>query len=222
MFIHWEPNPSRFNHEETDPPNPVFCYHIQWTKCLEYSIQIKRWAKTTISSSSEQDRLEIDDRHDLTWPAWIHRWSNHPNPPNSGFHAANALTPMLSPSRRFIDSDHKTFSHLIQFRTGHAHIGEYYMRFVRTEDPMCGCSRMTQTRLHILRECPKYTTHRSILGTGRNAQFEKLVGTEKGIKRLAKFITITKAIDKHRTQSTAMAPHTMANRLQEGGRQGVG
>jgi len=91
--------------------------------------------------------------------AWIHRWSNHPNTPNSGFHAANALTPTLSPSRCFIDLDRKTFSCLIQFHTGHAHIGEYYMRFVRTEDPMCGCGRMTQTRLHILRECPKYTTH---------------------------------------------------------------
>ena len=93
------------------------------------------------------------------------------------------------------------------------HIGEYYMRFIRTEDPMCGCGRTTQTRLHILRECLKYTTHRSILGMGRNTQFEKLVRTKKGIKRLAKFITITKAIDKHRTQSTATAPHTTANRL---------
>ncbi len=91
--------------------------------------------------------------------AWIHRWSNRPNTPNSGFHAANTLTPMLTPTKHFIDLDHKTFSHLIQFRTGHAHIGEYYMRFIRTEDPMCGCSRMTQTRLHILRDCPKYTTH---------------------------------------------------------------
>src|SRR5258708_25359891 len=51
--------------------------------------------------------------------AWIHRWSNHPNTPNSGFHAANALTPTLSPTKCFIDSDCKTFSHLIQFHTGH-------------------------------------------------------------------------------------------------------
>ncbi len=32
---------------------------------------------------------------------------------------------------------------------------------------------------------------------GRNTQLERLVGTEKGIKRLMKFITSTKVIDKH-------------------------
>ncbi|SRR5258708_9247829 len=73
------------------------------------------------------------------WEAWIHRWSNHPNPLNSGFHTANALTPMLSPTTHFLDSDHKTFSCLIQFHTGHAHIREYYKRFIRTENPICSC-----------------------------------------------------------------------------------
>ena len=67
------------------------------------------------------------------------------------------------------------------------------------ENPICRCGQATQTRVHILRDCPKYTIHQSILGTGRNTQYDKLVGTEKGIKRLAKFISITKAIDKHRT-----------------------
>src|SRR6266436_97201 len=152
------------------------------------------------------------------WEAWIHRWSNHPNPPNSGFYSANTLTPTLSPTTCFLDSDRKTFSRLIQFCTGHAHIGEYYKRFIRTENPICGCGRATQTRTHILRDCPKYTIHRSILGTGRNAQFENLVGTEKGIKRLAKFISITKAIDKHRTRIITTDPHNTANRPDEGGR----
>src|SRR5260370_1356425 len=35
-----------------------------------------------------------------------------------------------------------------------------------------------------------------MLGTGRNAQFERLVGTIEGIKRLAKFISFMKAINK--------------------------
>ncbi len=47
-----------------------------------------------------------------------------------------------------------------------------------------------------LNECPKYARHRPLLGTGQNAHLESLIGTEKGIKRLTKFIVITKAIDK--------------------------
>ncbi len=37
---------------------------------------------------------------------------------------------------------------------------------------------------------------------GRNAQLERLVGTEKGIKCLVKFISTTKAMDKHKTMNT--------------------
>ncbi len=88
--------------------------------------------------------------------AWTFRWSNHPNLHNSGFHSANTIAPTLSPTPQFINLEHKSFSCLIQFRTGHAHIGEYYSRFVRSEDPMCGCGQTIQTRQHILKECLKY------------------------------------------------------------------
>ncbi len=88
--------------------------------------------------------------------AWTFRWSNHPNLHNSGFHSANTIAPTLSPTPQFINLEHKSFSCLIQFRTGHAHIGEYYSRFVRSEDPMCRCGWTIQTRQHILKECLKY------------------------------------------------------------------
>ncbi len=116
----------------------------------------------------------------------------------------NRITPAQAstPQTRFKDSDRKTFSRLIQFRTGHAHIGEYYRRFIRTEDPACPCRHPVQTRRHILKECPRFFNHRTLLGTGRNTQLERLVGTEKGIKRLMKFITSTKAIDKHNPTRT--------------------
>ena len=134
--------------------------------------------------------------------AWTFRWSNHDTNPSSGFHPANKIPPTLSLMNRFKDSDWKTFSRLIQFCTGHTHLGEYYRRFIRTEDPACPCGHTTQTRRHILNECPKFARHRPLLGTGRYAQLENLIGTEKGIKRLAKFITTTKAIDKHKSTST--------------------
>jgi len=37
---------------------------------------------------------------------------------------------------------------------------------------------------------------------GRNAQLERLVGTEKGIECLVKFISTMKAMDKHKTTNT--------------------
>ena len=69
--------------------------------------------------------------------AWTHKWNNHQTHPSSGFLPANTLPPMLSPTNQFKDLDHKTFSRLIQFCTGHAHIGEYYKQFIRTEDLAC-------------------------------------------------------------------------------------
>ncbi len=128
--------------------------------------------------------------------------------------------PTLSLTKRFTEPDRKTFSRLIQFRTGHAHIGEYYRRFIRTEDPTCSCGRAIQTRLHILRDCPRYINQRSLLGPRRYATLENLVGTEAGIKSLMKFITRTKAIDKHKPQRTNT--HNPINQPNDTDRRGEG
>src|SRR5260221_12301607 len=73
-------------------------------------------------------------------------------------------------------------------RTGHAHIGEYYCQFVPSENQMCHCSDTLQTRQHTLFECKTHYCHRHILGTGRTRNIEFLLGTEKGIRRLARFL----------------------------------
>src|SRR5258708_1722335 len=130
------------------------------------------------------------------------QWNNHQTPPSSGFQPTNTLPPMLSLTNRFKDLDHKNFSRLIKFHTGHTHIGEYYRWFIRTEDLSCPCSHTIQTRCHILRECLRYYNQQPSLGMGRNTQLERLVGTEKGIKCPVKFISTTKAMDKHKTTNT--------------------
>ncbi|KAF9519371.1 hypothetical protein BS47DRAFT_1280097, partial [Hydnum rufescens UP504] len=56
----------------------------------------------------------------------------------------------------------KTFSRLIQCRTGHAHIGSYYVKFVPDEDRRCQCGEPTQTRDHILYECPIFNDERHL------------------------------------------------------------
>ncbi|KAF9504958.1 hypothetical protein BS47DRAFT_1400861 [Hydnum rufescens UP504] len=61
------------------------------------------------------------------------------------------------------------------WRTGHAHIGEYYAR----------------------RECEIHDRHRHLLGAGPDREINKLLGTQDGILRLAKFLDASHAMDKH-------------------------
>ena len=91
---------------------------------------------------------------------WRHRWTNMPNHPCSGFTLANNLPPSLCTTNRFRTLDHKTFSHLIQCRTGHTHIGDYYWQFVPSKTQNCACGTAIQTRFHVLKECRRNSKHR--------------------------------------------------------------
>ena len=64
--------------------------------------------------------------------AWRYRWSNTLNLPRAWFQPANTIPPTLKPTERFLTTDQKMFSRLIQCQTGHAHTGEYYKHFVPT------------------------------------------------------------------------------------------
>ena len=119
-----------------------------------------------------------------------------PNHPHSGFTLANRIPPSLHTTERFWSLKHRTFSHLIQCRRGHAHIGEYYRHFVPSESQSCACGAELQTRTHILKECRIHSRHRHLLGQGRNSQVRRLLGTTRGIQKLALFIKRSKAMEK--------------------------
>ena len=138
--------------------------------------------------------------------AWKFRWTNAPNPPQSGFHHANKIPLSLQPTERFRKTDRKTFSRLVQCRTGHAHTGEYYRKFVPMESTECPCGTNLQTREHIVKSCRLFYRHRHILGTGQHAQMGRLMGTIKGIRKLITFIKRSGAFDK---------PPTPKDRTQE-------
>ncbi|KAF9510004.1 hypothetical protein BS47DRAFT_1300777, partial [Hydnum rufescens UP504] len=89
----------------------------------------------------------------------------------------------------------KTFSRLIQCRTGHAHIRSYYVKF-EPEDRRCQCGEPVQTRNHILYECRIFHDERHLLGHGEERQPRYLLGTIDGIERLASFIKATPAFTK--------------------------
>ena len=85
--------------------------------------------------------------------AWHHRWLNAPNPPSAWFQPANNIPPMLRPTKRFLSTNRKMFSGLMQCRMGHAHTGEYYRCFIPTESIECPCRATLQTRQHITQDC---------------------------------------------------------------------
>ena len=97
-------------------------------------------------------------------------------------------------------TDRKTFSRLVQCRTGHAHLGEYYKRFVPTEETSCKCGKQTRTREHVIKECKYYARQRLPLGHGRNARMGSLMGTIKGIRKLTAFIKRSGAFEKDYTE----------------------
>src|SRR5258708_2202307 len=137
---------------------------------------------------------------------WKLRRSNPPNPPSTWFQPANRIPPRLKPMERFLSTDQKTFSRLMQCRTGHAHMGEYYRRFVPTQDIECPCGVQIQMRQHITLDCKLHRQHQNILGYGRHAQWGRLIGTLKGIDKMIEFIKCSKAFDKSATTQTNNPP----------------
>src|SRR5258708_7047737 len=85
--------------------------------------------------------------------AWRYRWSNTLNLPRAWFQPANTIPPTLKPTERFLTTDWKMFSRLIQCQTGHTHTREYYKCFVPTQTIECPCGAAIQTCQHITLEC---------------------------------------------------------------------
>ncbi|KAF9512342.1 hypothetical protein BS47DRAFT_1297838, partial [Hydnum rufescens UP504] len=120
---------------------------------------------------------------------WMRVWSTDPlQCSQSNVKIVNQIPPSLSATKRLQELSRMTFSRVLQCHTGHAHLGSYYTTFVPEEDPRCPCGESTQTREHILTECPLFEDHRHLLGDGEDCQMRHLLGTAKGIGHLAQFI----------------------------------
>ena len=75
---------------------------------------------------------------------------------------------------------------------------EYYRRFVPSESPECPCGEAPiQTHDHILIDCPLYDGARSHLRrASRSLCIPTLLGTYKGLKAVARFLTSSNAFSK--------------------------
>ncbi|KAF9506603.1 hypothetical protein BS47DRAFT_1305070, partial [Hydnum rufescens UP504] len=120
---------------------------------------------------------------------WTRVWSTDPlQHSQSNFKITNKIPPSLSAMKQLRELSRMTFSRVLQCHTRHAHLGSYYATFIPKEDPWCPCGESTQTWEHVLTECPLFEDHQHLLGDGEDRQMCHLLGTAKGIGRLAQFI----------------------------------
>ncbi|KAG1884001.1 hypothetical protein F4604DRAFT_1574888, partial [Suillus subluteus] len=82
----------------------------------------------------------------------------------------------------FTNTPREVYGQLVQCRTGHGFIGEYYATesFVPTESISCPCGGPRQMREHILRNCSLFTHQRTHLRVvSRSIILSEILGTEK-------------------------------------------
>jgi len=135
---------------------------------------------------------------------WVAEWTQ--TAPTGRFASANRLTPQTKPRQYFFDLPREVYGRVLQCRTGHGFIGEYYSQFVPSESVDCPCGAPYQTRRHLLQACPRYDEHRHILqAVSDTIDIPTILGTAEGIAALACFLVKSGALTKtgeRRTQGT--------------------
>ena len=129
---------------------------------------------------------------------WTEEWCKQLQRP-SAFLQANRFTPALKPREHFTHTPRNIYGQLIQCRTGHAFMGEYYSKHVPMEDRSCPCGELLQSCDHIIATCPTYEDQRQVLkSTSEDLITSDILGTKEGIEALVKFLRATSAFKKHR------------------------
>lgn len=128
---------------------------------------------------------------------WVDEWKK--TTPTGRFAPANRFQPTGKPGKGtpFKKYGRELFGRIVQCRTGHAYIGEYYKSFVPSEQVDCPCGAPLQTRAHILQECPRYDEHRHILrAESESIELPTILGTKEGVEALATFLENSGAFTK--------------------------
>ena len=126
---------------------------------------------------------------------WIQDWRNTPT--TGRFAPANRIPPSLKPTKWFISTKREIFGRLVQCRTGHGYIGDYYRRFIQNQPTTCPCGEPFQTRDHIIAVCKLYDNFCEDLRlVSRDISLPEILGTPKGIEALAKFLELSGAFTK--------------------------
>lgn len=127
--------------------------------------------------------------------AWREEWRR--TPLRGGYAFANRIPPSLEPTQHFKKLGSEVYARLTQCRTGHAFVGEYYHRFVPSEDTGCTCGEQFQSRGHVIQDCPLFGGSRDLLSEiVPDLNLADLFGTKDGIEALGQFLTHTDAFKK--------------------------
>ncbi|KAI0916052.1 hypothetical protein AcV5_010469 [Taiwanofungus camphoratus] len=126
---------------------------------------------------------------------WVKTWKR--TTPSGRYATANHLQPQMHPRKPFTTLPREVYGRLVQCRTGHGFLGEYYDQFVPSETVECPCGAKRQTRQHILQHCPRYKRYRHILRkTSETIELPIILGTQEGIEALGWFIKASGAMTK--------------------------
>jgi hypothetical protein len=165
--------------------------------------------------SAPQDQTPNADLKNAIAKLWQKEWRNTPKV--GRFAISNRLPPSLNPTKHFrhLKDSREVFGRVLQCRSGHAYTGEFRQSFLPlSPDPTaCQCDNETlETRNHILIDCPRYEHHRKILKKASKYLFLPVIlGTDKGIAALAKFIHKSGAFSRTGTPLTAPQPPSLIN-----------
>ncbi|KAF7426632.1 hypothetical protein PC9H_009001 [Pleurotus ostreatus] len=130
---------------------------------------------------------------------WVKQWKESAKTSPSALSLTHPPSYKLAKFHRTFTGNRRTYSHTIQASLGHAFVGEYFSCFVPRLPSSCPCDdTLLQTRAHVLTECPLHEHARHILREASSSlSLDFLLGTQKGLAAIAKFIQHSTAFRRH-------------------------
>jgi len=125
------------------------------------------------------------------------------------FAIANRFPPSLNTTHHFTAqrNNRELFGRTLQCRTGHGHTGEFRQRFSLDGQYECPCGEPTETREHILRNCPRYDHFRHRLEKASpEISLPTILGSKKGIAALSDFLQASGAFSRPGAGISATPP----------------
>ncbi|KAF8623926.1 hypothetical protein AX17_007254 [Amanita inopinata Kibby_2008] len=114
------------------------------------AVSLKGVIHSTLSWAAEHAKQK-------TTKAWRSLWNAKPHANLAATAIQLPPSPKLLPFHRDFGGPRHIHTRIIQVILGHGFFGQYYSRFVPSEDPACHCGTANiQTRDHILTECPTF------------------------------------------------------------------
>jgi ribonuclease HI len=214
-------------------PTAGQCYSVSFCESITQLLTANPRTKTTLSWCPSHSGIKGNDRADalakqateraldspigvtrtnalrrtkaIATKLWIREWRK--SALQGRYAIANRFPPSLKPTHHFRAQSHnrELFGRTLQCRTGHNYTGEFRHSFTLNGQYECPCGEPTETREHILRECPRYNAFRHRLEkASRQISLPTILGSREGISALSDFLKASGAFS--RLNATASTP----------------